>query len=115
MHDDTVGAWCVDGVPVSSGSSSHGYYCSAAVVCMHPPCFLVRSDLPWAGGALDLFVLSVSYVLQHYNIGRSMHVVFTYVAGRQQYGTCSPACMYLKILPYYFLFYMHHHQSPCTC
>jgi hypothetical protein len=44
--------------------------------------------------SLDLFVLSVSYVLQHYNIARSMHVLFTYVAGQQQYGTCSPACMY---------------------
>jgi hypothetical protein len=27
--------------------------------------------------------VSVSYVLQHYNIARSMHVVLTYVAGRQ--------------------------------
>jgi hypothetical protein len=56
-----------------------------------------------AGGALDLFVLSVSYVLQHYNIARSMHVVFTYVAGRQQYGTCSPACMYKSSLTSSFI------------
>jgi hypothetical protein len=70
-----------------------------ACTCFSPPCFLVRSDLPWAGGALDLSVLSVSYVLQRYNIARSMHVVFiTYVAGRQQYGTCSPACMYKSSL-----------------
>jgi hypothetical protein len=67
------------------------------------------SDLPWAGGALDLFVLSVvSYVLQHYNIARSMHVVFTYVAGRQQYGTCSPACVYKHSLTSSFICRVQH-------
>jgi hypothetical protein len=29
--------------------------CMSAYTCFSPPCFLVRSDLPWAGGALDLF------------------------------------------------------------
>jgi hypothetical protein len=33
-----------------------------------------------------MLVLSVRYVLQHYNIVRSMHVEHTYVAGRQQYN-----------------------------
>jgi hypothetical protein len=47
---------------------------------MHDTHVLVRSDLPWAGGALDLFcIISELCVaaLQHC----SVHVVFAYVAG----------------------------------
>jgi hypothetical protein len=52
-------------------------------------------------------MLSVSHVLQHYN-SCSVHtcmwcLLISYVAGRQQNGTCSPACMYKSSLTSSFI------------
>jgi hypothetical protein len=44
--------------------------------------------------------------LQHHThtlFGSCMHVEHTYVAGRQQYGICSPACMYKSSLTSSFI------------
>jgi hypothetical protein len=44
-------------------------------------CLFAASCMRMRGSIINinLFVLSVSFVLQHYNIAWSMHVVFTYV------------------------------------
>jgi hypothetical protein len=59
----------------------------------------------WRGArALDLFVLSVSYVSQL----RSVHVVFTYVAAVWYLQPCSiHACLI------YFLFYIYAGRHAC--